>query len=228
MSLTYIIEQQKSIADEVLKKLTALDPNAILAGGAPRDWAFNKSANDLDIYLYLPYETIAENLKRFEAVGLNGFETLYTKIAEGRSEPALQSQQYKSMETLQRVYEGFVDNQKVQLMIVNQFVYPRVLRTMSCSICQFYYKDKKIKATKEALLGIWHGFNILGEGYTEDSPHVKKVEEYYPEYDIISNESIEVLTKIAAKQLEEYNPKSVAFSDKLQEEVFGKMLNKEV
>lgn len=44
--------EQKDIARELLCKLEITDPNCILAGGAPRDWWFDKVANDLDFYVY--------------------------------------------------------------------------------------------------------------------------------------------------------------------------------
>ena len=45
------IENQKKIADEILTKLSIIDDNVILAGGAPRDWSFTKPASDLDFYI---------------------------------------------------------------------------------------------------------------------------------------------------------------------------------
>ena len=40
------IDTQKYIATELLHILECVDPCAILAGGAPRDWYFNKPANE--------------------------------------------------------------------------------------------------------------------------------------------------------------------------------------
>jgi hypothetical protein len=46
-----MITEQQNVADSILKKLSAIDKNVILAGGAPRDWYFKHSATDLDFYL---------------------------------------------------------------------------------------------------------------------------------------------------------------------------------
>lgn len=46
-----MIKEQQNVADSILKKLSAIDENVILAGGAPRDWYFNHTATDLDFYL---------------------------------------------------------------------------------------------------------------------------------------------------------------------------------
>lgn len=51
-----VIEQQET-AREILHKLEITDPSCILAGGAPRDWWFDKVANDLDFYVYWGYNT---------------------------------------------------------------------------------------------------------------------------------------------------------------------------
>ena len=58
------IEDQKAIADELLAKIELIDKNAILAGGAPRDWWAGVEANDLDFYLYFIPENGVEHTRR--------------------------------------------------------------------------------------------------------------------------------------------------------------------
>lgn len=45
------IEIQKDYAKFLLKELGVIDPDVMLAGGAPRDWDNGKAAKDLDIYI---------------------------------------------------------------------------------------------------------------------------------------------------------------------------------
>ena len=45
------IKQEKLLAMNVLIKLMVIDPNAKIAGGAPRDWANGETCNDIDIFL---------------------------------------------------------------------------------------------------------------------------------------------------------------------------------
>lgn len=46
------VQEQQDVANEVLVKLKhSVDNDAIIAGGAPRDWHFGKPARDVDIYL---------------------------------------------------------------------------------------------------------------------------------------------------------------------------------
>lgn len=55
--MTTTIAEQQGIADEILVLLTRLDPNVVIAGGAPRDWMLGNLAADLDIYIYIPGST---------------------------------------------------------------------------------------------------------------------------------------------------------------------------
>ena len=226
-----IIDTQQVVADEVLKMLKPIDPHAILAGGAPRDWFFEKSAKDLDFYVHLPRETVLSNQTRFKSVGLNGLEPISYERREGMSKEERELRElrdlgYLSMECLQRVFEGTILGQKVQIMVINESTFNSVIESMSCSICKFYYRDHTITPSTEALLGIWHEFNILGEGYKMDHPHVKKIKGYFPEYDLVGNGCIEVLTKIAAKNFGIKSVYSEAFKHRLHEEVIKKMLER--
>jgi hypothetical protein len=46
------VEEQKTIVNEVLTKVKSqIDPEAIVAGGAPRNWKDGVLANDIDLYL---------------------------------------------------------------------------------------------------------------------------------------------------------------------------------
>lgn len=46
-----ILTSQKTCAYAALKRLKVVDSQAIVAGGAPRDWLFDRQAKDLDIYV---------------------------------------------------------------------------------------------------------------------------------------------------------------------------------
>lgn len=46
------VEEQKKIANEILVKVKwTIDSEAIIAGGAPRNWSEGKLANDIDLYM---------------------------------------------------------------------------------------------------------------------------------------------------------------------------------
>ena len=50
------ITNEKKLAQGVLAKLHVIDPNACIAGGAPRDWEMDNTCNDIDIF----YESTVE------------------------------------------------------------------------------------------------------------------------------------------------------------------------
>lgn len=50
------ITNEKKLAQGVLAKLHVIDPDACIAGGAPRDWELDNTCNDIDIF----YETNVE------------------------------------------------------------------------------------------------------------------------------------------------------------------------
>ena len=60
------IEQQKLVADKVLNQLYLICPEAIVAGGAPRDWYLGKPANDIDVYFSSTTTTASKLNKQLE------------------------------------------------------------------------------------------------------------------------------------------------------------------
>jgi hypothetical protein len=49
-SLNELIDNEKLLARGALLKVMSIDPNACVAGGAPRDWQRGNSCNDIDIF----------------------------------------------------------------------------------------------------------------------------------------------------------------------------------
>lgn len=70
MTNKLIIEDQKDVADTLIRKLRAIDPYCILAGGAPRDWYFDKPASDLDIFVQVIGAGASRFVKQLKALGL--------------------------------------------------------------------------------------------------------------------------------------------------------------
>ena len=64
--MTKKIINQKEVAKKVFESLTKVDPNCILAGGAPRDWYYGKEARDLDFYFCSSARKVKEVLDQFK------------------------------------------------------------------------------------------------------------------------------------------------------------------
>ena len=97
--LSIIIEHQKALARRFLKKLKAIDPCSVLAGGAPRDWFLGKPASDLDFYVHCKDDE-SQIVERLEALDID-FEFL---------RPTSKSKESSSS-------EGYLYNNKINAVV---------------------------------------------------------------------------------------------------------------
>ena len=171
---THSIAFQKVTAHELLYKLEAIDPNCILAGGAPRDWYFEKPCNDLDFYIHLHGETMSDTALRFKRLGLKVKPMNWSDNKEGL--------QYKCMEHLHRIYEGVKNGIKFQVMVMNFSTFECVVGNFGTSVCKAWWKGGEVQTTTEFLLS--HHLNIIfkKDDYTAKVLHVGKMVKRYPNY----------------------------------------------
>lgn len=163
----------QKVALEILHKLEGADPYAILAGGAPRDWYFDKLANDLDFYVYLPPATIRFEMLRWERLGLK-----LNRIDWNDS----RSEEYKCMEHLSRIWEGECDGVKFQVMVMREPTFKSVVPMFGASVCTAWWKGKGVRVEPEFELS--HVFKIIFKkaDYTAKEKHIQKMKERYPDY----------------------------------------------
>ncbi|QGH73855.1 hypothetical protein [Vibrio phage vB_VhaM_VH-8] len=167
------IESQKEIAKEVLTKLQACDPHCILAGGAPRNWFFNKEANDLDFYIYLKPETTEANELRLKSIGLDVKRMEFEELKDSS---------YKFMQHLFRVYEGSYRGENVQVMVMREPTFTSVVDDFGVSICEFWWNGGEVQATKQALTSILTKKLFYKNDYSAKETHVEKMVYYFPDY----------------------------------------------
>jgi len=187
------IEFQKQVATKILHKLECADPYAILAGGAPRDWYFGKEANDLDFYVYLQPSTCTFEDLRWERLGL---ELTRIDWRDSRAE------EYKCMKHLQRIYEGFMDGIKFQIMVMREPTFKSVVPMFGASVCMIWWKGKEVRPTDTFLLS--HVFKTIFKksDYTAKEKHISKMQERYPEYKL---DSLNNLDKYIDSYARKYN-----------------------
>lgn len=176
------IDNQKEIAKEVLAKLQACDPHCILAGGAPRNWFFNKTANDLDFYIYLKHESISANELRFKSIGLD------VKRMEFEQ---LKNSSYKFMQHLFRIYEGEYKGESIQVMVMYEPTFTSVVDDFGVSICEFWWTGGNVHATKSALTSILTKRLFYKNDYSAKETHVQKMVKYFPEYQLTPHSEFE-------------------------------------
>lgn len=180
------IERQKEVAKEVLTKLQACDPHCILAGGAPRNWFFNKEANDLDFYIYLKHETIWANKLRFKSIGLELTQMEFEELKDSS---------YKFMQHLFRVYEGEYKGESIQVMVMHEPTFTSVVSDFGVSICEFWWNGCEVKATKQALTSILTKKLFYKNDYSAKETHVEKMVKYFPEYTLTPYSQFDVAYK---------------------------------
>jgi len=137
------VEQQKNIARDVMDGIKIIDPYALLAGGAPRDWYFGNPCNDLDVYYYSNGDTISASKGQLQSLFPHVTFTNRSERFENKSVDE-HREVYNSMKFLRRVYETQVGGLKVQFIQLEenkrQF---DVVSAMDVSICQCWYNHYK-------------------------------------------------------------------------------------
>lgn len=168
------ISQQKQVADKVLFDLEYVDAQAILAGGAPRDWYFGREANDLDFYFYA--DTKKHPLS--EMVGLFRYLKFPTWIKNGYV--------YDNRNPhLLYVFDGKYDDMKVQFMwwdIPTSFV----VDSFALDICHIWYKDEQIHTTPAFDACIQSKtLHILNPLYGKQDKYVQKIMNKFPDFSLV-------------------------------------------
>ena len=177
-----LIANQKTIAKELLNKMEVIDPYAILAGGCPRDWYFNKVANDLDFYVHIKAETMQATELRMKRLGLD----ISPMSWESNDE-----HEYKCMEHLHAVWDGVYKGQKFQVMVMNESTFTSVVNKFGSSVCMAWWKGGKVEPTLPFLLSHHMKVIFLKDDYTAKEKHVAKMVARYPDYNVLGYDKFE-------------------------------------
>lgn len=183
------IEVQQEIARKVLAKLEILDPNAILAGGAPRDWFLGKEAKDLDFYIHLPNIQMEKQEGQFKALGMSGTFMGTTRITG----------MYATMVGLFRVYEMEYQGMPVQVMIMKEPTFNSVVSQFGCSTSKIWWKGKDVKPTPTFLLSMVNKVVFVSEGYAAKDSYVAKTMSYFPEFKAEGEITLPAQLKLCAR-----------------------------
>lgn len=168
---------QKVKADRIMYQMKLIDPNALLAGGAPRDWYFGNPCNDLDIYYYSSGMTVGSCKRQLESLFP---DVEITHLAEQRlpSEEPM----YASMPFLKRIFEATIGGIRVQFIQLEtngkQF---KVVDNMDVSICQCWYnhKQRRVELHKNFKLTLATKMMFLPNGNSWSDKHPAKMAERF-------------------------------------------------
>jgi hypothetical protein len=174
-----LITKQQAIADKVLDKLFPIDPFAICAGGAPRDWHFGKPAADLDIFFYTSVDQLTIVAEMLRHVGINLMD-------EGRAGEDL-PEWYKLNPDLNCVFSAVVDGVNVQLMFMKYKTQDTVVPQFPLSICKAWYKHGMISLDKDFKICEKHKVVVqTNKLYSDEHKYVQKIKAKFPDYEFFS------------------------------------------
>ncbi|MNQ25269.1 hypothetical protein D3C85_384840 [compost metagenome] len=165
------IEQQKQLADKVYDMLTLIDPNCVLAGGAPRDWYLGTAANDLDFYFCSTGSTVKSVEKQLNRAGFKVKASICP----------VQSELYEYMPGLVRIWNCESEAMKVQFIQMSDQKYRwDVVSNMDVSICKAWYSHNgNIKLHQDFKLTVASGIMFLKDKYSWDNKHSLKMKKRF-------------------------------------------------
>jgi hypothetical protein len=180
-----IIKLQQAYADTVLAMIEHLDPFAIIAGGAPRDWYLGREATDLDVYFH-PNPSWNPKIVKAQ-IREAGFELLDRKPSEEHVEGW---QQYLANECLKAVYTPVNTAMKVQLMWMSEPTFESVLPQFTLNLSRAYYKSKKITTDSTFDFGVRNKAIIrTNSTYIDNDRYIDKIRTKFPEYSYYSSKA---------------------------------------
>ena len=160
------IDEQKKIADKVLSMIETIDPTAIIAGGAPRDWTLGFPATDLDVYYH--FRDDIQEWMHIEALDNVGFPPRKTVGGDNHG-------LYEYNPDIRHVDECIIDGMTVQLIRMAKPTFG-IVETFPFSICQFFYKRGKIHASKSAQLSVKHKkVARMNKLYVDSNRYIQKI-----------------------------------------------------
>lgn len=167
------VADQKREATELLSKLRLVDPFAMIAGGAPRDWYFNTPAKDLDVYMRLPnHNTIGLVNSLAAMVGITDFFPI-DKIKEST---------YAELPNLKWVFEGRYNGVQVNLMVMEKGVREEIVKDFDVAICRAWFDGEKCHYHEEFEFCMKTRVCLVHENYTGKEAHLRKMAKRFPQF----------------------------------------------
>lgn len=172
-----IIESQMKIADEVLDALETFDPTCILAGGAPRDWFFERPASDLDFYVH--FRVDLQNFYYLNILNRLGLGIFTLRGREDKDFPS----NYKRNPDLMSVNETQYRGIKIQVMRMRRPTFRCVVDTFPLDICMAWYKMGKIHTHPEFnRCVVSRTISMRGNGYMNYDKYILKILRKFPNF----------------------------------------------
>lgn len=195
------MKTQIEIAEDLLGKFKIVDPFAMLAGGAVRDWRMNIEAKDLDIYLRLPNHN-TEILREYllDSVGIKSLSKMEKSTGNN----------YAKLPNLEYVYAGTYQDMPVNIMVMAKGVYEEVTKDFDIALCQCYYDGQNYHYSVDFETAITTGFVLVHSKYNGKEPHMKKMMDRFPQFKFVkevAREQVDIqdyMSATAEKNVEDF------------------------
>lgn len=179
-------------AREILKKVRVLDPTAIVAGGAPRDFVMGRVAKDIDIFVYWrPDLCLSAFSEAMEAVGIELQSSVYSDIAASEH-----SEMYATNPDIRTVYNVKGGETPTQIILCDKPTFGMVEK-FPLSICQVWTGVKDLEGMADSASRAYSSAVISEEfafgqrhtaifktnsAYSGSENYIKKIRGYFPDY----------------------------------------------
>ena len=188
------IHIQKIVANKALDMMYLIDPCSIVAGGAVRDWYFDKEATDIDLFFHCPQASTLSCME--DMLKKAGFEI--TEIKRGDSIP----EWYKKNPYLKAVYNTSIHGVKVQLMRMSKPTWNSVLDKFPLSICKAWWKNSKAHYHKDFLRSVkFKAIYKTNDIYNNEHQYIQKILAKFPEMEYYDNFDAMVKTLLDQERL---------------------------
>lgn len=184
------IEEQKYEARELLTKLKRIDPFAMVAGGAPRDWYFNTPARDADIYLRLPnHNTLTLVTRLLQDLGMEEVGTIPQSMKSKENS-------YAELPNLKWVLEGIYNGLKINIMVMDKGVREEIIKDFDVSICRAWFDGNQCYYFADFEFTVKTGICTIHENYTGKELHIRKMAKRFPNFQFMKAMKIEPLEEV--------------------------------
>lgn len=170
-------------ARKLLSEFQKIDPFAMIAGGAVRDWDNGVAAQDLDIYVRLPNHntmTLVENLGK--KLGIQSFQPL-TRADECAN--------YATLPNLQWVFEGTYSGIRVNVMVMEKGVREEIVKDFDVAICRCWWDGERSHFFPEYDVAMEKKICLVHPNYTGEERHIRKMKRRFPEMRFVKEISVE-------------------------------------
>ena len=182
-SINDVIDNQRVVAITLLNKLTIVDPEAMLAGGALRDWRHGKTATDLDFYLKAPNHKDKNQVEKL--LQKLGCISIY-KMEKGSEDV------YEGIPQISSVWQATFNDEAINFIFLSNDSCGNIIYKFSNSLCECFMRvDGVTQYSSDFEKTVATKVVKLRDRYTDSHPHVKKVMNKYPEYIFIKPDTID-------------------------------------